>query len=72
MGQIVAVLPAFLLACVAVAALPGPDGVQIDRVLQPGRERGRGLVSVIPGPVEPPVHPPLHPAPHRAEQGHRG
>ena len=32
------------------------DRVQVDRVFQPGRERGHGLVGVIPGPVEPPVH----------------
>ena len=37
-----------------------------------GRERGHGLVGVVPGPVEPPVHGPLHPPPHRIEQGRRG
>jgi len=31
------------------------DGVQVDRVLEPGRERGHGLVSVVPVAVEPPV-----------------
>ena len=46
--------------------------VQVDGILQLGRERGHGLVGVIPGPVEPPVHPPLHPAPHGCEQGRRG
>ena len=47
-------------------------GVRIGRVLQRGRGRGRGPVSVIPGPVELPVHPPLDPAPYRAEQGRHG
>jgi hypothetical protein len=36
------------------------DRVQVDRVLEPGRERGHGLVGVIAGPVEPQVQPPLH------------
>ena len=51
------------------------DRVKVHRVFQPGRERGHGLVGVIPGPVEPPVHRPLHPPPHRVEQrrgGQRG
>ena len=33
----------------------GPHGVQVDRVLQPGRERSHRLVRVIASPVEPPV-----------------
>ena len=32
------------------------DRIQVDCVFQPGRERGHGLVGVIPGAVEPPVH----------------
>ena len=43
----------------------GLDRVQVDSVLQPRRERGHGLVGVIPGPVEPPVHGPLQAAPQR-------
>jgi putative flippase GtrA len=38
------------------------DRVQVHRVLQPDRERGYGLVSVVAGPVEPPVHGPLDPS----------
>ena len=45
------------------------DRVQVDRVLQPGRERRHGLVGVIPGPVEPPVYHLLHPPAQRVEQG---
>ena len=51
------------------------DRVQVHRVFQPGRERGHGLVRVVPGPVEPAVHRPLHPVSQRAEQrrgGQRG
>ena len=44
------------------------DRVQVNRVFQPGRERGDGLVGVIPGPVEPPVHDLLHTPPYRVEQ----
>ena len=44
------------------------DRVQVHRVFQPGRERGHGLIGVIPGPVEPAVDQPLHPAPQRVEQ----
>ena len=47
------------------------DRVQVDPVLQPRRERGHGLVGVIPGPVEPPVYHLLHPPPERVEQGRR-
>jgi hypothetical protein len=39
------------------------DRVEVDRVFQPRRERGHGLVGVIPGPVEAPVHHTLHPPP---------
>jgi hypothetical protein len=45
--------------------------VQVDRVLQPGRERGHRRVGVVAGPVEPAVHRPLHPLPQRAEQRRR-
>jgi hypothetical protein len=48
------------------------DGVQVDRVFQPGCERGDGGLAVVPGPVEPPVHPALHPLPDGVEQGRRG
>ena len=48
------------------------NGVQVDRILEPGRERGHRGLGVVPGPVKPPVHPPLHPPPDRAEQGGRG
>ena len=48
------------------------DRVQVHGVLQPGGERGHGLVGVISGPVEPPVHRPLHPPPQRIEQCRRG
>ena len=34
------------------------DGVGLDGIFEPGRERGHGLVRVVPGPVEPPVHRP--------------
>ena len=34
------------------------DGVELDGNFEPGRERGHGLVRVVPGPVEPPVHRP--------------
>ena len=34
------------------------DGVELDGIFEPGRERGHGLVRVVPGPVEPPVHRP--------------
>ena len=50
-------------------------GVQVHGVLQSGRERGHGLVGVVPGPVESPVHHLLHPPPQRTEQrrgGQRG
>src|SRR5579859_3278145 len=52
-----------------------PDRVQVDGVLEPGRERGHGLVCVVAGPVEPPVHRLLHSPPQRSEQrrcGQRG
>ncbi len=48
------------------------DCAQVDRVFQPGREGGRDLVGVVPGPVEPPVHPALHPPSYRGEQGRGG
>jgi hypothetical protein len=34
------------------------DRVELDGIFEPGRERGHGLVRVVPGPVEPPVHRP--------------
>jgi hypothetical protein len=43
----------------------GADGVGIDGVLQPGRERRHHAVGVVAGPVEPPVHGVLHPPPDR-------
>ena len=46
----------------------GADRIQVDGVLQPGRERGHSPVSVIPCPVEPPVHQLLHPPPQRIKQ----
>jgi hypothetical protein len=49
-----------------------PDSVEVDGIFQSGRERGHGLVGVIPGPVEPPVHGPLYPPPHRIEQRRHG
>jgi hypothetical protein len=30
------------------------DEVELDGIFEPGRERGHGLVRVVPGPVEPP------------------
>ena len=50
----------------------GADGIQVDRVLEPGGERGDRLVRVIPGPVEAPVHPVLNSPPHGVEQGGGG
>ena len=47
------------------------DGIQVHSVFQARRERGHGLVGVIPGPVEPPVHPGLYPPPQRIEQRRR-
>jgi hypothetical protein len=55
--------------CLHHAGQVAADCVQVDRVLQPGRERGHRGLGVIPGPVEPAVHPVLHPPPHRTEQG---
>ena len=46
----------------------GGDRVQVDCVLQPGRERHHGLVGVIPDPVEPAVHRGLDSAAQRVEQ----
>jgi threonine/homoserine/homoserine lactone efflux protein len=46
MGQIVAVLPAFLLACVAVAALPGPStALFLHRTVRDGRKAGLAAVA---------------------------
>ena len=44
------------------------DRVQVDRVLQTGRELGYGLVGVVTGAVEPAVDRVLHPPPHRCER----
>ncbi len=44
-------------------------GVRVDRILQPDRERGHGLVAVIPGRLNRRSTPLLGPAPSRAEQG---
>jgi hypothetical protein len=49
-----------------------PDSVEVDAVLQPGREGGHDAVCVIPGPFEPPVHYPLDPVPQRVEQRRHG
>src|ERR1700683_3140080 len=43
----------------------------VHSLLQPGGERGHGLVRVVARPVEPPVHRVLHPPPQRAEQRRR-
>jgi hypothetical protein len=55
------------------------DRFQVDRVFQPGRERGHGLIGVIPSPVEPryartvPGTLPLRTAPlHRATDSPTG
>jgi threonine/homoserine/homoserine lactone efflux protein len=46
MGHIVAVLPAFLLACVAVAALPGPStALFLHRTVRDGRKAGLAAVA---------------------------
>lgn len=46
MGHIVAVLPAFLLACVAVAALPGPStALFLHRTIRDGRKAGLAAVA---------------------------
>jgi threonine/homoserine/homoserine lactone efflux protein len=45
-GHIVAVLPAFLLACVAVAALPGPStALFLHRTVRDGRKAGLAAVA---------------------------
>jgi threonine/homoserine/homoserine lactone efflux protein len=46
MGYVVAVLPAFLLACVAVAALPGPStALFVHRTVRDGRKAGLAAVA---------------------------
>lgn len=46
MGHIVAVLPAFLLACVAVVALPGPStALFLHRTVRDGRKAGLAAVA---------------------------
>ena len=46
MGDVVAVLPAFLLACVAVAALPGPStALFLHRTVRDGRKAGLAAVA---------------------------
>jgi hypothetical protein len=39
-----------------------PDGVRVNRVLQPGGERRHHLLGVVPGPVGAPVHGVLDPS----------
>jgi threonine/homoserine/homoserine lactone efflux protein len=46
MGYILSVLPAFLLACVAVAALPGPStALFLHRTVRDGRKAGLAAVA---------------------------
>ena len=46
MGHIISVLPAFLLACVAVAALPGPStALFLHRTVRDGRKAGLAAVA---------------------------
>src|SRR5215469_3441995 len=46
MGHIITVLPAFLLACVAVAALPGPStALFLHRTVRDGRKAGLAAVA---------------------------
>jgi threonine/homoserine/homoserine lactone efflux protein len=46
MGHILSVLPAFLLACVAVAALPGPStALFVHRTVRDGRKAGLAAVA---------------------------
>jgi threonine/homoserine/homoserine lactone efflux protein len=46
MGHLTAVLPAFLLACVAVAALPGPStALFVHRTVRDGRKAGLAAVA---------------------------
>jgi len=46
MGQVITVLPAFLLACVAVAALPGPStALFLHRTVRDGRKAGLAAVA---------------------------
>lgn len=46
MGDVVTVLPAFLLACVAVAALPGPStALFLHRTVRDGRKAGLAAVA---------------------------
>jgi threonine/homoserine/homoserine lactone efflux protein len=46
MGHVIAVLPAFLLACVAVAALPGPStALFLHRTVRDGRRAGLAAVA---------------------------
>jgi len=46
MGYVVSVLPAFLLACVAVAALPGPStALFVHRTVRDGRKAGLAAVA---------------------------
>src|SRR5580658_11315129 len=46
MGHILSVLPAFLLACVAVAALPGPStALFLHRTVRDGRKAGLAAVA---------------------------
>ena len=46
MGHVIAVLPAFLLACIAVAALPGPStALFLHRTVRDGRKAGLAAVA---------------------------
>src|SRR5579864_7189828 len=46
MGHVLAVLPAFLLACLAVAALPGPStALFLHRTVRDGRAAGLAAVA---------------------------
>src|SRR5499427_4070364 len=46
MGHVITVLPAFLLACVAVAALPGPStALFLHRTVRDGRKAGLAAVA---------------------------
>jgi threonine/homoserine/homoserine lactone efflux protein len=45
-GHVLAVLPAFLLACIAVAALPGPStALFLHRTVRDGRAAGLAAVA---------------------------
>jgi threonine/homoserine/homoserine lactone efflux protein len=46
MGHVLSVLPAFLLTCVAVAALPGPStALFLHRTVRDGRKAGLAAVA---------------------------